>query len=285
MKIRSLLVALLTLACLGHSLAQGTTNDVLVDGDPPLTQQMATDYMHFMQWALRTPLTLAQQERIQDFLVDSWKSSNTAEIQRTLNILALRGRIESMGLKDNPWAAYQTGQDAVSQWNANSGLDMARWGLSVFNSSHKPLVAGNPPLTEQMDAAYEEMGYFVLEAIDAAKPNRLDAVERSQLADTLGNLYTQLPDDQKANFAVLPKLWVQLRTAWPTLDAGTKASLTAMWRSSMYPAPKATGSKKAVQTKTKIEPTINRLVGMTWLLRPDNFAKMGAVGTPYAMGW
>jgi len=291
MRLKSLLVVILGILCVSTSFAQPNPKDVLVDGDPPLTQQMSSDYMRFMQWALRTPLTIAQQNRIQDFLVDSWKSSNHPEIERTLNILALRSRIEAMGLKDSQWAAFQTGQDALDNWNSNNSLEMARWGLALFNSSHKPLVVGNPPLTKQMEDAYEETGYFILEAVDGSKPQPLDAMERNQLADSLGGTFTQLPDDQKANFASLPKTWVQLRTAWPTLDESTKSSLAAAWRAAMHPATKpATGSKKGSKPapappKPSNEPTINRLVGMIWMLRPDIFSKMSGVGTPYGMGW
>src|SRR3982751_5917853 len=118
----------LILAAILFNPAVGLSQDqspVLADGLPPLTQDMATKYMHFMQWALRTPLTQAQESRITDYLVTAWKSNKQNDIKRTLNLLALREQLASMQLTDNPWAAYSTGQMALHYWNHDSANPQA----------------------------------------------------------------------------------------------------------------------------------------------------------------
>ena len=292
MKLPALLSLLIALAIPGLTLAQDKPQ-ILADGDPPLTQQMANDYMHFMQWALRTPLTLTQEATVQRFLVDNWKAGNQAEIARTQNILALRERIGKMGLKDNQWAAYEMGQNAIHNWKASPTMEMAVWGMDLFNSSHKALIAGDPPLTKQMELAYEELGYFMMNVVDSAGPIKIDAVERSQLADTLASVWPNLTADQKSNFALLPKIWVQIRESWPTMDDATKASLKTLWKANFYPAAKTAstppkkGAKPAAPppVSTRPQPTINRLVQMTWVTNTDVFSKMSAAGTPYGLGW
>jgi hypothetical protein len=291
MKLRTLIPLISVFALCGLAAAQDPKPQVLADGDPPLTQEMANDYMHFMQWSLRTPLTLGQEERIQSFLVDNWKAANLAEIKRTLNILALRKRLQTMGLTDSKWAAYQMGRDALHNWNASQNMEMARWGLALYNSSHRALVKGDPPLTRQMEDAYEELGYFMMNVVDGSQPAKIDAVERTQLADSIATTYAQLTPEQKANFADLPKVWVQIRNAWPTLDDATKSALKDLWKSNfgwlLKVPPVTKGAKPAPVTppSSRPQPTINRLVRMTWVTTPDIFSKMSAVGTPYGLGW
>ena len=299
MKLR-VLTFLLVLLAAGIALAQPqpapqtppATQGVLADGDPPLTQQMVTDYSHFIQWALRTPLTQNQGKRIQAFLVDNWKAANTDEISRTLNILALRDRIKNMGLQDSMWAAYQTGTDALYNWKSSPNLEMARWGIAMFDASHKPLVKGNPPLTRQMEDAYEEMGYFMMKVVDGKAPTAIDALERSEFADSIANTYPKLTDEQRANFAQLPKIWVQLRESWPTIDPSVRASLKAAWKEGFYPSPskpKAGAKKGAKDTTPPPSPTpitaLSRLEKMAWVTNSDIFTAMSNAGTPYGLGW
>src|SRR5579885_400039 len=104
MKLLSFVAIIFTLGVALPLHAQTTTptsSDVLVPGDPPLTRDMADNYTHFIQWALRTPLTIAQETRIKDYLVENWKAGNKFEIYRTLDILALRDRIDAMKLSDS----------------------------------------------------------------------------------------------------------------------------------------------------------------------------------------
>ena len=296
MKVRSLLclVALLTLPCMLHAQSPATPN-VVADGNPPLTSQMVADYTNFFQWCLEAPLTLAQGATIQKYLVDSWKSGNQDEIKRTINILALRDQIKSMNLSDNRWAAIQTGENAIHNWDLDPGSDMAMWGLSIFNAANTPLVSGTPGLTKQMEGAYEELGYFMMNAVDGKEPDHIDAIERSQLADALTSSFATMSQDEKEDFSHLPRIWVQLRTSWPTMDDATKSSLIAAWKAAFYPAAKPKASTTKSKTKPSATPsapanaqpqqTINRLVKMTWVANPDVFSKMSSVGTPYGTGW
>lgn len=285
MRIRALLPFLLVVAAQAPAFAQDKASDVLADGDPPLTRQMASDYMRFMQWALRTPLTIGQENRLQSFLIDNWKAANNAEITRTLNILALREQIQTMDLSGSQWAAYQTGLDALRNWRASENMEMARWGLAFFKSSHTALVQDDPALTRQMEDAYEEIGYFMMNEVDGRAPLLLDAVERTQLADTIARSYPQLSPEQRTNFALLPRIWVQVRNAWPTLDDATKASLRSLWKANFNPAPAPPAKGTKPPPAPKVQPTINRLVAMTWVLKADVFGKMSSVGTPYGIGW
>jgi hypothetical protein len=288
MKLRALLPLFVALGLPCSLMAQNNPADVLADGDPPLTTQMAGDYMRFMQWSLRTPLTLAQENRLRSFLVDNWKAANKAEISRTLNILALRRQLETMGLQDSRWAAYQTGADALRNWRSDQNVEMARWGLSLFNASHTPLLPGWPTLYRQMEDAYEEMGYFMLSEVNGTKALKIDAVERSQLADSLVRAFPQLTPEQKENFMELPQIWVQVRKAWPTLDDAAKNSLKSAWKAGFYPQPKPSAkppAKGATAQAPKAQPVINYLVKMTWVTSPEVFSKMKATGTPYGLGW
>ena len=289
MRARSLILALLCCATTS-AFAQTSDPKILVDGNPPLTVEMASDYQHFMQWALRTPMTAAQQARIQNYLVTSWKQGNLREITRTVDLLALRDRIKTMELQDSHWAPISTGRMALHYWNQNSTTPSALWGLAMYRSTHTPLIPDNPPLYRQMEDSYEEMGYFMMTIVDGNAPIRLDAVARAQLADSMAATWKKLTPEQKTNFSNLPQAWYQVRNAWPTLDDATKASLKADWKAHFFPQPKPSKPAKGkaappATPPSKPEQPLIRLAKMTWIIDTDSFSKVNAVGTPYTNGW
>jgi hypothetical protein len=280
------LALLLTFALSGPALAQ----DNLADGDPPLTAKMATDYIHFMQWTTGVPLTLAQEAMIQKYLVDSWKANDAGEIKRTLNLLALRGYLLSMHSDTEPWAAMSLRRNAVLNWRKSPTLDMPTWGLAIYNAAHLPLVKDTPPLTKQMESAYEEMGYFMMSQVYGTAPSPIDAVERNTLADALASDYAKMTPDQKANFALLPQTWVQLRTGWPSLDEAHKAALVKDWKANFepkqaVPAKPKKGAKPAPPPSQPAQTPLMRLMDMTWVTNPAIFAELNTVGQPYGLGW
>lgn len=286
MRILYPLALLLTLTLTSLAPAQ----DTLAEGDPPLTAKMATDYTHFMQWTLGTPLTVDQEARIQKYLVDSWKANDKAEIKRTLNLLALRNYMLSTHADTNAWAASSLRRNAMTNWRKSPTLDQALWGISIYNSAHQALVKDTPPLTRQMEDAYEELGYFMMEQGYGAKPTPIEAVERATLADALAADYPKLSATDKANFALLPQAWYQLRNGWSTLDDGHKAALVKEWKSHFEPKaasvtkPKK-GAKSAPTASQNVQTPMTRLLNMTWVLDPSVFANLNGVGQPFGLGW
>ncbi len=286
MRILYPLALLLTLALSGIAPAQ----DTLAEGDPPLTAKMATDYTHFMQWTLGTALTVAQEARIQKYLVDSWKANDKAEIKRTLNLLALRDYMLSMHSDTNAWAASSLRRNAMTNWRKSPTLDQALWGVAIYNSARKPLVKDTPPLTRQMEDAYEELGYFMMEQVYGAKPTPIEAVERATLADALANDYPKLSPAEKANFALLPQAWYQLRNGWPTLDDGHKTALVKEWKSHFDPQAAAPtkpkkGAKPPPPPRQPAQTPMMRLINMSWVLNPSVFGGLSGVGQPFGLGW
>lgn len=278
------LLAALTFAALAPA------QDTLAEGDPPLTAKMATDYIHFMQWTLDVPLTVAQENRIQKYLVDSWKANDTGEIKRTLNLLALREYMLKMHSNIDPWASRSLRRNALFNWRKSPTLPMATWGLAIDNAAHTPLVKDTPPLTRQMEDAYEELGYFMMEQVYGAKPTPIEAMDRASLADALAADYPKLSAEEKANFALLPQAWYQLRTGWPSLDDAHKSALVKEWKSQFEPKAVPTakpkkGAKPAPPPAQPAQTPMIRLVGMTWVLNPAVFTNISGVGEPFGLGW
>jgi hypothetical protein len=259
--------------------------DVLVPGDPPLTTDLVAKYSRFMQWTLGAPLTLAQEARIRDYLVENWKSDDKGEIHRALNIIALREQIEALKLQDEPWAAESMRKEALRNWRGSSALKMSQWGMSIFDSAHRPLVTGTPPLTRQMEDAYEELGYFMMREALGTEPVKLFAEQRVGLADALGGAFASMSPEQKANFAKLPEVWVQIRAAWAGLTDAQKADLRKDWKSRLSPAPAVAKKGAKPQPAAPEQTVLSRLTDMKWVLEPSVFEKLSAVGTPYGKGW
>lgn len=274
----ALLVALLS--------TRASAQDVVVQGDPPLTGAMVANYTRFIQWILDTPLTVAQEDRIKSHLVMSWEANDKSEIQRTLNLLELRSDIELLKLQEEPRAKEALRREALRNWDRNSSSDMARWGVALYDASHRPLVAGKPPLTKQMQDAYIEMGSFIANELYGPPATKLDADQRVQLADSLGSQYKTMNPEQTANFASLPAAWVQLRRAWPNLGQPEKAALKADWKARLEPKPAAT-KPPAVKASASLgqASALTQLRAMTWMVNADAFAKINAFGSgPYAYG-
>lgn len=281
------------LLCLLLVSRPAAAQDVLVPGDPPLTAEMAKNYLRFMQWTLDTPLTLAQEERLRTNLKTAWEVNDRVEIGRVLNLLALRSGIEEMHLQDDPQAKRVVQKEALRNWNRSPSSEMARWGLPMFDASHKSIIEGPAPLTRQMVEAYQEMGTFIVTEVYGAPSNKLDVEEKVQLSDTLGSAFRTLSTEQKDNFKQLPALWVQLRSAWPSLSDGDKAALRADWKAHFEPKPAAAAAKKGAPPAAapRTQPQmglLGRLSRMTWLSNPEVVAKLSAVGGEpfaYKSGW
>ena len=290
MRIRPLLCAAFILLA-----AFGFSQDVLVPGNPPLTSEMAEKYVRFMGWALDVPLTKAQEDRIRTFLMDTWKSGDPTEIDRTVTLLATRDQIEKMGLQGDQAAKMSLRKRALYTWRRNPTMPAASWGMTFTAAATRPLVPGQPPLTKQMEDAYEELGYFLMEQAFGSKPIAIDAMQRVQLYDGLARAYSSLSPAQRANFAQIPQVWVQVRRAWPTLSDADKASVAALARDQFNPKPKSAPGAKKPKPAAPTSPadvsdaaSLGRLLKMTWVTTPDVFSKLSALGGPaaaYGSGW
>lgn len=268
--------------------------DVLADGKPPLTQEIADKYVRFMGWALDVPLTKVQEERLKNYLVDTWKSGDTVEIDRTLMLLATRDRLEKMGLQQDRAAQLSVRKRALYSWNRNPMMPSASWGIAFTAAATRPVVKGPPPLTKQAEDAYEEMAYFLIEQAFGAKPTAIDAMQRVQLYDSLARSFGAFTSVEKSNFAQLPAVWAQIRRAWPTLSESDRSAVGALVRE-QFSGKSTAGAVGKGKRPTPAPPvgksedlTLSRLLKMSWLASPEVFGKLAAIGGPdraYGSGW
>ena len=202
---------------------------VLAKGDPDLTQKMVDDFNHFIAWLLEAPLTQEQKGQVRDGLVAGWKRGDKGEIQGVLESLQVREQVWQMKEEERALVRKQVQPEFLKELRAKAGDESARWLLGIYDSAHKPLAAGSPPLTRQMTDAYAEVTFFMLGEA-AGQTLAPDAATKEAFAKSLAAGWPKTEKAGRDTLARMLLLWAAIRVAWPQMPEDQKAAYRAQWR-------------------------------------------------------
>lgn len=108
---------------------------------------------------------------------------------------------------------------------------MARWALAVYESSHKIIAPGTPPLTRQGTDAYLETLFFMTGEVSGQQfiPDRK---MKDDWAKKLAANYPKMSVGPKQQIAGMPLYASTMRMAWE--DHKERFNTQAVWGSSPY---------------------------------------------------
>ncbi len=220
------------------TLAQG---EVLAPGTPPLTREMTTRAGAFYGWLLDVELTQEQLQAIQDDLVDSWRAKNAGDIDATLQVLKLQADLAKLPEGEAALVRETLQADVLADLRKTPNEPGARWVLGVYDSAHRPIAAGDPPLTRQASDANAELVLFMasvaLDGTSLVLDRAADRAFKDGWAASLGAEYDSgaIEPEQQQQMARMPLYWAALRVAWPQLPAETQATYRALWAEQLQP--------------------------------------------------
>jgi hypothetical protein len=242
-------VLVLTMSAAGQS-------PVVVPGNPPLTEETIGRFAEFFEWAFDVQLTNDQLEVLRQYTVDSWTQKKTSDINDVVQLVQQQIDLSKLPADQRSYVRVKIEPDLLAQMRQQPNEPMARWALAVYEASHKPIAAGNPPLTRQGTDAFLEALFFMAGEV-SGQQTVPDQKMKDDWAQALVANYSKMSADQKQQIAGMPLYATTMRMAWPELSGDVKAKYRALWAEqlkSMLPsaaeAPaasnRAAGGKKSV---------------------------------------
>jgi hypothetical protein len=229
-------------------------SQVLVRGNPPLTEEMIGRFAEYFEWAFDVRLTNDQVNVLRKYSVDVWNKQSKSDMDAIVNVVQLQIELSKADRQQLAVVRANYEPQVLEAMRQQPNEPMAVWALAVYASSHKILAAGNPPLTRQTSDAFVEALFFMLGEVQGKRDEVPTAQLKDQWAAALTGSYPGMPDAMKKQIAGMPLFIAQMRLHWPTLPPAEKAKYVASWAESvktLLPAP-ASASGTAASGKTSI---------------------------------
>jgi hypothetical protein len=241
-------LAVLFAPALSHSQAQ-----VLMPGPPPLTEEMIGRFAEFFEWAFDVRLTNDQVDVLRKYSVDTWNKRKKDDIDAIVNVVALQVELSKADRKQLAVVRANYEPQVLDSMRKQPNEPMAVWALAVYESSHKVLAPGTPPLTRQTSDAFLEALFLMVGEVSGKRGDVPDEKLKNDWAAALTSKYAQMPAELKKQIAGMPLFVAQMRLNWESLPEAEKARYRAAWADgvkSLLPAvaPAGTGTVAASGT-------------------------------------
>ena len=216
-----------------------------IAGHPPLTAELLNKATGFFEWLLDAQLTVEQRREFQDSLAQSWIEKRKDEIQSTVTVVQFSDRLDGMSQKDREAYRQVLQGKFLAEMRAQPRSILARWVLNIYDSAHKTIARGNPPLTKQMVDSYAELVGFMLRQSMGKQYFAANRGFKDALAQNLVAQYSRLAPEQQAALAQVPGYWAVVQARWPATPEPEKQRLRREWRSSLQGMVNAAGQAPA----------------------------------------
>jgi len=230
-------------------------SQVLVPGNPPLTEEMIGRFAEYFEWAFSMRLTNDQCSVLRKYAVDIWKKQSKSDMDSIVGTVQIQIELSKADPKQVAVIQANYEPQALEALRKQPNDPIAVWLLTVYDSSHKVLAQGHPPLTRQVSDAFLEALFFMLGEVQGKRDEVPSAQLKNDMAASLTSSYSRLPDDLKKQMAGMPLFIAQMRLHWPTLAESEKAKYRASWAEAvktLLPAPTATVSNATTGGKMSI---------------------------------
>jgi len=198
-------------------------------GNPPLTREMVTKAANFFDWLLDAKLTVEQRQQFQDSLVRSWKNQDQDGIQSTVNVIKFGDDLKMKTPEERELYRVQLRTKYLELMRQSPNDVLSQWVLTIYDSAHKPIARGNPPLTQQDADAYAEVVSFMVTEVMGKKGFNPDRKFKDDLAQYLVGSYGNMTPDEQQSFSQIPVLWAALRMKWSKASAAERQDARKQW--------------------------------------------------------
>ncbi len=200
-----------------------------VAGNPPLTEDMVNRGTQFFEWLLDAQLTQEQRAEFRGSLVRSWKNHQQEDIASTLNVLKFQDGLNSKRPEERAVIREQLREKFLALMRQTPTAVLSRWVLNIYDSAHRPIASGNPPLTPQVADAYAEFVSFMLTECLGRSVFTADRHFKDEVARSLAEQYSGYSPQQQKQFSQVPLLWEVLRLKWAQTPEDERAEYRKQW--------------------------------------------------------
>jgi hypothetical protein len=210
------------------------TNDsdaeLLVTGKPPLTGELVNKGIRLFEWLLDAHLTIEQRSLLRKCLIGIWNTHRQADIDDAAKALNFQDQVSSKSPEERAVIREALSENLVASARQKPNDVFAQWMLNIYDSAHRPIARGNPPLTAQVADAYAEFVSFMLRECLGRSAFNPDRNFKSALAQGLAAQYSSYSPEQQQRFAQMPLLWELLRLRWSQLSEAERNKNRQQWR-------------------------------------------------------
>ena len=253
MRTRMLFVGVLAvLAAAGLAFAQ---SPVLVNGQPPLTEETVGRFTEFFEWAFDVHLTNDQSQVLRKYAIDSWTQKKKSDMDDIVSVVQQQIDLAKLPADQRRYVRVKIEPELLDQMRKQPNEPMARWALAVYESSHKTIAPGSPPLTRQSTDAFLESLFFMSGEV-SGQPSVPDRKQKDDWAKALAANYPKMSAEMKQQIAGMPLNASAMRMVWPELSEEVKARYRAQWAEELKtllppPAPDASPSKAGTSNSSE----------------------------------
>jgi hypothetical protein len=201
---------------------------VVVAGNPPLTEETIGRFTEFFEWAFDVQLTNDQRQVLRQYTVDSWTQKRASDINDVVGLVQQQVEIAKYPAEQRHFVRVKLEPELLAQMRAQPNEPMAVWALAVYEASHRAIAYGNPPLTRQGTDAFLEALFFMAGEV-SGKQTVPDQKLKDDWARVLAANYPAMSAEQKQQIAGMPLWAAMMRMAWPQLSAEVKGKYRTLW--------------------------------------------------------
>ncbi len=227
-------------------------SQVLVPGNPPLTEEMIGRFAEFFEWAFDVRLTNDQCNVLRKYSVDIWNKQTKSDMDAIVNVVRLQVELSKVDRKQLAVVRANYEPQVLDSMRKQPNEPMAVWALAVYESSHKILAAGTPPLTRQTSDAFLEAVFLMLGEVQGKRDEVPDERLKNDWAASMTSGYPRMPDAMKQQIAKMPLFVAQMRLNWPAMPEPEKAKYRSAWAEAvktLLPAPAPVASNNTAVGK------------------------------------
>lgn len=221
----SLLCALTVLVATGPGFAQSR---VLVQGQPPLTEETVGRFTEFFEWAFDVQLTVEQRQVLRKWTVDSWTQKKTSDMNDVVQLVQQQTELAKLDAQQRHLVRLKIEPELLGQMRNQPNEPMAKWALAVYEASHRAIAPGTPPLTRQSTDAFLDALFFMVGEV-SGQQSVPDQKLKDDWAKALAANYPKMTAELKQQIAGMPMQAALLRVSWPALSDEQKAQYRVQW--------------------------------------------------------
>jgi hypothetical protein len=203
-------------------------------GNPPLTESMVSRYITFTGWLLEIPLTHPLQDRLHAMLLEDWKKPKDLQSDMKLLNWQLDMARYQNGNFDRLYVRSVAQPELIKQMRADKSNPDAQSLVAAYDAAHRPIAAGNIPLTRQASDAWTELFCFIHNQSGAPHIDATPAV-KDDFARAFSKTWALYSPEQQKNLSEMPQKWPLLRLLWMKGDDADRQKILAAWLPAVNP--------------------------------------------------
>jgi hypothetical protein len=125
----------------------------MIGANGPLTESMVDFYINYQAWLLEVPFTPQQRSKLRAMVLQGWKEQDANWMDYDRSSLDFANILLTLPLDDREFGRPGNQAETLKQLRADKSI-RAHWFLAAYEEAHRPIAAGNPPLTESMVSHY-----------------------------------------------------------------------------------------------------------------------------------